>query len=122
VPRIALPIWLVKFTIPSHIRYVNPDAALLSRAAKALDNFKDCFPLVKSEAKERTMKKRFWSDAFAAAADITLDSYVGADAKRQKGDDNEKMSLQVRLGVIFSMRMQDTYNVLSTVCFGWKCG
>jgi len=90
---------LCKANVGFGFRYVNPDDGLLEKAASAIDNFKDCFPLTKTETKEKASKKRFWSEAFDAAGDIRLDSYVGDDAKRQKKDDgnSETMSLQVHL-------------------------
>lgn len=66
-------------------QYVNPDKNIMERAARALDNVKGSFHLVRTELKEKQSRRRFWSDAFAeAAAGIQLDSYVNDDAKRQK--------------------------------------
>jgi hypothetical protein len=78
-------------------RYINPDKSMLEKAAPVLKTFKEKFPLVKTEAKEKEGKARTWGDAFLNDnAGLKLDSYMGDESKKLKikEKDGESFSLQ----------------------------
>jgi ATP-dependent DNA helicase 2 subunit 2 len=74
---------------PNIRKYSTPDETLFAKAQSVISHFKEKFVLVRTDQKEKEGRRRFWSEAFLRDEDITLESYLASDKKRQKLDHPE---------------------------------